>query len=97
MDCVVYLHTHSATRIQGNFLREWMVLKGKALLVFDFHGAGQSDGKYVTFGYFETLDLDAVGQVCYLGGQIPIRHQKVQVSQPLGPLDGSCCSHYVHE
>lgn len=63
MDCVLYLHTHSANRVQGNFLREWMVLKGKALLVFDFHGAGHSEGKYVTFGYFETLDIDAVDLV----------------------------------
>jgi len=60
MDCVVFLHTHSGTRLQGLFLREWLILRKKALCVFDFHGSGLSEGKYVSFGYYETFDLDAV-------------------------------------
>lgn len=61
MDCVVYLHTHSGCQIQGLPLREWFILKNKALCIFDFHANGMSDGKYTSFGYYETFDLDAVG------------------------------------
>ena len=31
-----------------------------SVCLFDFHGNGQSNGKYVTFGWTETLDLDAI-------------------------------------
>lgn len=60
LDCVVYLHTHSACQIQGIPLREWFILKKKALCIFDFHASGVSEGKYTSFGYYETFDLDAV-------------------------------------
>lgn len=60
LDCVVFLHAHNNNCLQGLFLKEWVLLRKKALCLFDFHGAGKSEGKYSTFGYFETLDLDAV-------------------------------------
>ena len=59
-DCVMFLHTHSGCKIQGLGLREWIIMRNKVLCVFDFHGSGKSEGKYVSFGFYETLDLDAV-------------------------------------
>lgn len=39
---------------------EHILDQGLSFCVFDFHGNGMSTGKYVTFGWTETLDLDAI-------------------------------------
>jgi hypothetical protein len=36
---------------------------GKALVLFDFHGSGLSTGSYVSFGWYETFDIDAVSPI----------------------------------
>ena len=47
-------------RLQGTSIIQHVLDQGLSFCVFDFHGNGQSNGKYVTFGWTETLDLDAV-------------------------------------
>ena len=59
-DVVVYMHTHNGMRLQGAPIVTHILSLGLGLCLFDFHGNGQSDGKYVTFGWTETIDLDAV-------------------------------------
>ena len=62
-DCVIFLHTHSGCKIQGLPMRDWLMTRNKVFCLFDFHASGKSEGKYVSFGYYETLDLDAVVSV----------------------------------
>ena len=59
-DCVVFLHSYNRNCLQGLFLKEWILVRKKALCLFDFHSAGRSEGKYSTYGFYETLDLDSV-------------------------------------
>ena len=59
-DHVIFLHTHNGCRLQGLFLRDRILEQGKALCLFDFHGSGMSSGTYVSFGWYETFDVDAV-------------------------------------
>lgn len=59
-DHVIFLHTHNGCRLQGLFLREEIIAMDKALVLFDFHGSGLSTGSYVSFGWYETFDIDAV-------------------------------------
>jgi fermentation-respiration switch protein FrsA (DUF1100 family) len=37
-----------------------VISAGNALVLFDFHGSGLSSGSYVSFGWYETFDIDAV-------------------------------------
>ena len=57
---MVYLHTHTGMRVQASPIVENVLDQGMSFCVFDFHGNGKSTGKYVTFGWTETLDLDSI-------------------------------------
>jgi len=87
-DCVVFLHAHNSNSLQGLFLKEWVLLRGKALCLFDFHGAGHSEGRYSSLGYFETLDLDAV-PATHAGGQLSVPGEEVPLAGALGRLERS--------
>lgn len=60
VDCVIFLHTHNGCRLQGIDLKNFLIPKNKAVCLFDFHGSGLSEGSYVSFGWYETFDLDSV-------------------------------------
>ena len=57
--CIVYLHSHSANRLEGISLIPY-IFPQFCLCVFDFTGCGQSDGEYVTLGLKEAEDAQAV-------------------------------------
>ena len=63
---ILYLHTHSGMRVEGVEICREAVFRGQSIVLFDFRGNGQSNGEYVSFGWNETLDLEAVLYV-YLG------------------------------
>jgi pimeloyl-ACP methyl ester carboxylesterase len=58
-------------RLQGTPIVKHVLDQGMSFCLFDFHGNGLSNGKYVTFGWTETLDLDAV--LTMLIGKMKVR------------------------
>lgn len=53
---VIYLHSHSANRLEGTHLIH-QVLPDFNLCIFDVSGSGHSEGEYVTLGPKESEDL----------------------------------------
>ncbi|KAF4714681.1 hypothetical protein FOZ63_022553 [Perkinsus olseni] len=64
--CVIYLHGNCSSRLEGLQAVPVLLPLGISLFVFDFAGSGESDGEYVSLGYYEKDDLAAV--VEYLRG-----------------------------
>ena len=57
---LVYCHTHSGNRIESLDLIEFAVCEKMAFVCFDFNGNGESTGKFVTLGWFESLDINSI-------------------------------------
>ena len=57
---IIYCHTHSGCRVEGLQLLPYALRADCALLLFDFSASGQSTGEFVTLGWREALDLQAV-------------------------------------
>ncbi|KAH0795265.1 Clan SC, family S9, unassigned serine peptidase [Histomonas meleagridis] len=56
--CVIYLHGNSSNQFEGQFLISNICSLGIALYLFDFAGCGDSDGDYISLGYYEIKDLN---------------------------------------
>ena len=57
---LVYLHSQTGNRVEGQHLLQHCAKRRIALLLFDFAGCGKSEGDYVSLGYHEKNDLDGV-------------------------------------
>jgi esterase/lipase len=57
---VVYCHTHNGNRTEGLYLVEKVLRAGYGFVVFDFRANGYSTGQFVTLGWLEVLDINAV-------------------------------------
>lgn len=55
--CVIYLHGNSSSQKEGKFLVPNICSRRVSMFCFDFSGSGNSDGDYISLGYFETKDL----------------------------------------
>ncbi|KAJ9451421.1 hypothetical protein DIPPA_12402 [Diplonema papillatum] len=60
MPCVVYLHGNCGSRQDSLECVTVLLPHGITVFAFDFAGSGQSDGEYVSLGYFENQDLCSV-------------------------------------
>lgn len=60
LPCVIYMHGNSSARVEALPQLSLVLGLGATLLAFDFTGSGQSDGDYVSLGYFERDDLQVV-------------------------------------
>ena len=69
--CVVYCHGNCGNRLDSLEVLEVILPRYMSFCAFDFSAAGHSEGQYVSFGYHETADIDAVLQ--YLFSLGPIR------------------------
>ena len=58
--CVIYLHGNSSSRVEALGQLSTVLRLGCSYLAFDTAGSGQSDGDYVSLGYFEREDLATV-------------------------------------
>lgn len=54
--CVIYLHSHSGSRLEGLTLINHLP-QGVGLCLFDFSGSGHSEGDFLTLGDQESQDL----------------------------------------
>ncbi|KAK8893776.1 hypothetical protein M9Y10_022205 [Tritrichomonas musculus] len=56
--CVIYLHGNASSQLEGQFLVPNICKYGIFVFCFDFCGCGNSDGKYISLGYFEKQDTE---------------------------------------
>jgi esterase/lipase len=59
-NCLVYLHSHHGCRAEGTYLVKLLENFDASLVLFDFAGAGESDGQYTSFGWFEGEQASSV-------------------------------------
>ena len=57
LPCVIYMHGNSSARVEALAQLSLVLSLGATLVSFDFCGSGQSDGNYVSLGFFEKDDL----------------------------------------
>ena len=60
LPCVIYMHGNSSARVEALPQLSLVLSLGATMVAFDFAGSGQSEGEYVSLGYFEKDDLDCV-------------------------------------
>jgi len=66
LPCVVYLHGNCSSRIEALPAVELLLPSNITLFCLDFSGCGLSEGEYISLGWFERDDVDAV--IDYLRG-----------------------------
>ena len=62
--CVIYMHGNAGNKNECFDLVESLITNGISLLSFDFSGCGNSEGEWVTLGWKEKHDLEAI--IAYL-------------------------------
>jgi pimeloyl-ACP methyl ester carboxylesterase len=60
MPLVIYLHGNSSSRLEGLKSAPELLKKGINVGMFDFSGCGQSEGDYISLGWFERDDVRIV-------------------------------------
>eukprot|EP00656_Telonema_subtile_P007390 TRINITY_DN13473_c0_g1_i4.p1 TRINITY_DN13473_c0_g1~~TRINITY_DN13473_c0_g1_i4.p1 ORF type:complete len:371 (-),score=76.31 TRINITY_DN13473_c0_g1_i4:503-1615(-) len=60
LPCVIYMHGNSSCRVEATNVLSCLLSGGMTVIALDFAGSGQSDGEYVSLGYFEKDDLATV-------------------------------------
>ena len=60
LPCVIYLHGNCGSRQDALDYVPVLLPLGITLFALDFSGSGQSDGEYVSLGFFEKQDLAAI-------------------------------------
>lgn len=60
LPCVVYLHGNAGCRADALSVANVVLSLGISLFAFDFSGSGQSDGEYISLGWWEREDVAAV-------------------------------------
>jgi len=60
LPCVIYLHGNSSSRLEALSCLPVLLKYNITLFCFDFAGSGQSDGEYVSLGFYERDDLAVV-------------------------------------
>jgi pimeloyl-ACP methyl ester carboxylesterase len=60
MPCVIYLHGNSSSRCEALSVLPALLPHGITVFALDLGGSGQSDGEYVSLGFFEREDLAVV-------------------------------------
>lgn len=60
MPVVIYMHGNAGCRLEAEAYVHLLLTQGINVFAFDFSGCGQSEGEYVTLGWKERADLQAV-------------------------------------
>ena len=63
--CVIYLHGNASSQLEGQFLVPNICKYGIFVFCFDFCGCGNSDGKYISLGYYEKQDTEFLIKVLH--------------------------------
>jgi fermentation-respiration switch protein FrsA (DUF1100 family) len=60
MPVVIYMHGNSSSRLEAGSLVAKLLEKNISLFCFDWAGCGQSEGEYISLGWYERDDLASV-------------------------------------
>ena len=60
LPCVVYLHGNSSSRCEALLVLKYLLPLNITVFSFDFAGCGQSEGEYISLGWYETLDVECI-------------------------------------
>jgi cephalosporin-C deacetylase-like acetyl esterase len=60
LPCVIYLHCNAGSRLESIPLVKNLLTANITVFSFDFSGCGQSEGEYISLGWFEKEDLKTV-------------------------------------
>lgn len=60
LPCVIYLHGNSSSRLEALPSIDVLLPANITLFCFDFAGCGLSEGEYISLGWYEREDLEAV-------------------------------------
>ena len=60
MPTVIYMHGNAGNLLEGLNYADYLLPRGINLFAFDFSGCGNSQGEFVTLGWKEKQDLEAV-------------------------------------
>ena len=60
LPCVVYLHGNSSSRCEALLVLKYLLPLNITVFAFDFAGCGQSEGEYISLGWYETLDVECI-------------------------------------
>ena len=60
MPVVIYLHGNASCRMEGIKYSPELLKRGINIFVFDFEGCGQSEGDYISLGWYEKDDVRTV-------------------------------------
>lgn len=58
--CIIYCHGNSGSRLDALDILETILPLNISVIAFDFSGSGQSEGEWVSMGYYEKDDIKAV-------------------------------------
>lgn len=58
--CIVYCHGNSGSRLDALDILESLLPLNISVISFDFSGSGQSEGEWVSMGYYEKDDIRTV-------------------------------------
>ncbi|KDO23939.1 hypothetical protein SPRG_10085 [Saprolegnia parasitica CBS 223.65] len=60
LPCVIYLHGNSSCRLEALSVLRCVLASGATLVTLDCIGCGQSDGEYISLGYYERDDVQTL-------------------------------------
>ena len=60
LPCVIYLHGNSSSRCEAYQEVSYLLTNNITVFSFDFCGCGQSEGDYISLGYYEKQDVHCI-------------------------------------
>lgn len=60
LPCVIYMHGNSSCRIEAMDAVPYLLPANITLFCFDFAGCGNSEGEYISLGWYERDDLNMI-------------------------------------
>lgn len=60
MPCVIYMHGNSSCRLEALDLVDYFLSSNITLFCFDFPGCGQSEGEFISLGWYERDDVATI-------------------------------------
>ena len=70
LPCVVYMHGNSSCRGEAVEILPMVLELGCTLMTFDFCGCGMSDGDFISLGWYERDDAEAVVEYLRASGTV---------------------------
>ena len=81
--CVVYSHGNASCRAEALQILAPVLASGASVFSFDFAGCGQSEGEYISLGWYEKDDLQAAVEQVRANGPAWVTAKVTRVTDDL--------------